>query len=182
MPNLPLVHPEDAPKQAQVVYEEFYRGMSFPAPPNFITTQGHAPLVARATGEGVRNVLVTGNIPRWTKEMIFVAISNERECAYCAAAHLACCRMLGANPETLNRLVSDVGSIDDARLRDTILFALKCAREPRNISEADFEILRRHGLTQAEIMEVIAMSALAVYANILADATAMDQDEMFDTL
>jgi len=29
MPHLPLVHPEDAPKQAQVVYEEFYRRMSF---------------------------------------------------------------------------------------------------------------------------------------------------------
>ena len=37
--------------------------MSFPAPPNFIMTQGHAPLVARGTWEVVRNVLVTGNIP-----------------------------------------------------------------------------------------------------------------------
>jgi hypothetical protein len=31
-------------------------------------------------------------------------------------------------------------------------------------------------------MEIIAMSAFAVYANIIDDATAMDSDQMFDTL
>jgi hypothetical protein len=39
-----------------------------------------------------------------------------------------------------------------------------------------------HGLSQSEIMEIIGMSALAVYANIIADATAMTEDEMFNTL
>jgi hypothetical protein len=29
-------------------------------------------------------------------------------------------------------------------------------------------------------MEIIAMSAFAVYANIIADATAMEADQMFD--
>jgi len=31
-------------------------------------------------------------------------------------------------------------------------------------------------------MEMIAMAALAVYANIIADGTAMSPDEMFDTI
>jgi hypothetical protein len=31
-------------------------------------------------------------------------------------------------------------------------------------------------------MEIIAISALAVYANIIADATAMEPDQMFETL
>jgi hypothetical protein len=35
-----------------------------------------------------------------------------------------------------------------------------------------------HG-RQSEIMEVIAMAALAVYANTIADATGMASDEMF---
>ena len=41
---------------------------------------------------------------------------------------------------------------------------------------------RLHGLKQSEIVELIAMSAFADYANIIADATAMDPDEMFSTL
>jgi hypothetical protein len=31
-------------------------------------------------------------------------------------------------------------------------------------------------------MEIIAMAAFAVYANIIADATAMEADEKFDAL
>ena len=60
-----------------------------------------------------------------------------------------------------------------------ILFGLKCSREPQKISEADYENLRQHQLGQPEIFELIAMSGLAVYANILADATAMEADAMF---
>lgn len=182
MPHVPILPPADAPAEAQAVYEEFYRRMSFPAPPNFIMTQGHSPTVARGTWEVVRNVLVTGELPRWMKEMMFVAISNDRQCQYCTAAHVACCRMLGVNPETLQHLVRDVQAIADAKLRDIILFAIQCARNPQSLAATDFATLRRHGLTQSEIVEIIAMAALAVYANIIADATAMDEDEMFAAL
>ena len=35
---------------------------------------------------------------------------------------------------------------------------------------------------QAQVVEVVCMSALTVYANIMADATAMENDETFDRL
>ncbi len=104
--------------------------MGFQAPPNFIQTQGHSPTVARGTWELVRNVLVSGKIPRWMKEMIFSAISNDRGCRYCTAAHTACCRMLDANSEWVKQLLEDVNSIADPRLRDMVLFAVKCSRNP----------------------------------------------------
>ena len=63
-----------------------------------------------------------------------------------------------------------------------ILFALKCARDPRSLTNADYEKLQQHGLTQSETVEIIAMSAFAVYANIVADATGMEPDSMFDTV
>lgn len=153
--------------------------MSFPSPPNFIMTQGHSHVVARGTWDVVRNVLVSGEIPRWTKEMMFVAISKDRECRYCTAAHVACCRMLGVKPEMLDQLVEDISKLHDPKLRDMVLFALKCSRNPQSLTEDDYEKLRQHGLKQSEIVEIIGMSALAVYANIIADATAMEPDEMF---
>jgi len=182
MPNVPLLKTENAPQEVKEVYEEFYRRMSFPSAPNFIMTQGHSPTVARGTWEVVRNVLVTGEIPRWTKEMMFVAISKDRDCRYCTAAHIACCRMLGVKPETLDTLVRDVNAISNPKLRDMILFAVKCSRNPQSLTEEDFGSLRRHGLKQSEIVEIIAMSAFAVYANIIADATAVESDEMFDAI
>jgi uncharacterized peroxidase-related enzyme len=145
-------------------------------------TQGHSHTVARGTWEAVRHILVTGIIPRWQKEMMFVAISKDRACRYCTAAHIACCRMLGVKPDLLESLVRDVNNLPDPKLRDMIKFSVKCSRNPQGMSDTDYESLRAHGLNQPEIMEIIAMSAFAVYANIIADATAMESDEMFNKL
>jgi uncharacterized peroxidase-related enzyme len=179
MPHIPPLLPDDAPDEVKDIYEDFSRKMRFPSPPNFIMTQGHSPTVAKGSWELVQNVLVTGTIARWIKEMLFAAISKDRICHYCAAAHIACCRMLGVKPALLDDLVRDVNSISDPKLRDMILFGLKCSREPQKLSEADYEKLRQHQLGQPEILELIGMSAVAVYANILADATAMEADAMF---
>ncbi len=93
MPHIPVLPPSEASKESQAVYDEFYRRMSFPAPPNFIMTQGHSATAARGTWELVRNVLVNGEIARWKKEMIFVAISNDRQChtAKRHISHVAVC-------------------------------------------------------------------------------------------
>jgi uncharacterized peroxidase-related enzyme len=116
------------------------------------------------------------------KEMIFVAISKDRGCRYCTAAHIACCRMLGVSPELLEDLVRNVDNLPEAKLRAIVKFALKCSRDPQSLTEQDYEQLRQQGLGHSETIEIIAMSAFAVYANIIADATAMNPDEMFGTI
>jgi uncharacterized peroxidase-related enzyme len=176
MPHIPVLPPESASGDVLAVYENFGTRMSFPKVPNFIATQGHSPTVVRGTWDLVRNVLVEGEIPRWKKEMIFVAISSDRNCGYCTAAHLACCRMLGV---TASALVKDVKRITDTALREMILFALKCARDPQSLVAEDYDRLAKLGFSRSQIVEVIAMSGLAVYANIMADATAMEPDKMF---
>jgi uncharacterized peroxidase-related enzyme len=180
MSHIPLLKTENASDPVKAIYADFHRRMSFPAAPNFILTQGHSPAVAQGTWDVVRNVLVGGEIPRWMKEMMFVAISKDRGCQYCTAAHIACCRMLGVKAAVLDQIIGDVDKVSDVKLREMISFALKCSRNPQKLTEDDFEELRNHGLKDSQIVEIIGMSALAVYANIIADATAMEPDEMFD--
>ena len=90
--------------------------------------------------------------------------------------------MLGVDPSLLDALVQDVKSLSNIKLRDIILFGVKCSRKPQSLSATDYEKLRRHGLGQPEILELIAMSGLAVYANIMADATGMEEDTIFAAL
>jgi uncharacterized peroxidase-related enzyme len=175
MPHIPILPTAAASSEARKVYEEFYRRMSFPSPPNFITTQGHSPETARGTWELLKHVLLGGRMPRWKKELIIVAISKERNCRYCVAAHTACCTMLGVNAE---HMVRDVTLIADPSLRDTILFAMKTARDPQGLTPGDFDGLRGHGLSQADIVELVGVAGLAVYLNILADASGMEPDAM----
>lgn len=179
MSHVPPLEPDLAPKQVMELYHDFQRRMGFPAAPNFIKTQGHSLAAARGTWGLVQNVLLDGLLPRTLKEMMFVAISQSRQCRYCEAAHLACCRMLGIESFDLEVLVSNVSDISPPKVRDVILFGLKCAGDPQSLTDNDFEGLRGHGLGQSEIMEVISMAAVAVYANTIADATGMSSDEMF---
>ena len=172
--------PTTAPHESQVVYEEFYRGLGFPAAPNFILTQGHSPNVARGSWEAMRNILVEGTLARWIKELMIVAISVDRQCMYCAAVHAACCRMLDVNPEWKDAVEqNNLESINDPKLRAMLEFAVKCARSPQSLAPMEFSRLQSFGFGDLEIMEIIGMAAFAVYANIIADATAMQTDEMF---
>jgi uncharacterized peroxidase-related enzyme len=175
MPHIPILKPTDASPEARAVYEEFYRRMSFPSPPNFITIQGHSEAAVRGIWELLKSVLLGGQLPRWKKELIIVAISRDRNCQYCIAAHTACCTMLGVGAESM---VRDVNRIPEPALRATILFAIKAAGNPQSLTEDDFDSLRKHGMSQSEIVEVISVTGLAVYLNIIADATGVEADEM----
>jgi uncharacterized peroxidase-related enzyme len=178
MPYIPPLPPDEAERDVQAVYDNFSARMSFPVAPYFILTQGHSRQTVRGTWDLVRNILVEGELPRWQKELVFVAISRDRNCGYCTAAHLACCRMLGMNAEYM---VKDTRLIPDPTLREMVEFARKCASAPQTITAEDHDRLGKCGLSRSQILELIAMSGLAVYANIMADATAMEPDETFST-
>ena len=180
--RIPNVEPDDASPEVRSVYLDFQRRMGFPAAPNFIKAQGHSLAVAAGTWGLVSNVLVGGAIPRTIKEMLFVAISNDRNCRYCEAAHVACCRMLGVDTRTVQMVMQELDKVEPETTRAILAFGVKCARNPQSLDAGDFESLRRVGLTTTDIVEVISMSALAVYANILADATGVADDDMFQTV
>jgi uncharacterized peroxidase-related enzyme len=182
MPHLEIVEPSDASEEVRALYLDFQRRMGFPSAPNFIKVQGHSLAAASGTWGLVQNTLVGGSLPRTLKEMLFAAISADRQCRYCEAAHLACCRMLGVDDETLTQLSTDIDGIDPAKARDIIRFGVKCARDPQSLSGIDFDGLRAYGLRESELVELVAMAALAVYANLVADATAVPSDEMFSQL
>ncbi|MFT5470257.1 MAG: putative peroxidase-related enzyme [Verrucomicrobiales bacterium] len=179
MPRFPSLEEETATPEVAAILSDFRQKMGFPIAPNFIRTQGAAPSVARGTWGVVENVLCEGALPRSLKEMMFVAISKDRNCNYCEAAHIACCKMLGVDQMEIDAVVEDVASVQPARVRDLIQFSVKCARSPQSLTDEDFASLRAHGLGEPEIIEVIAMSALAVYANTIADATQVEADSIF---
>jgi uncharacterized peroxidase-related enzyme len=179
MPNLHNVEPSNASKEVLDLYNDFNNRMGFPETPNFLKAQGASEAAVRGTWGLVRSVLVEGELPRSLKEMIFVAISIDRECRYCEAAHLACCRMLGVDPKTLEALVANINDVEPAAAREALRFAVKCSRSPQSLTEQDFKSLRDHGFVDSKITEIISMSGLAVYANIVADATGVLPDAMF---
>jgi uncharacterized peroxidase-related enzyme len=179
MPRFPLIQQTDAPKVVQKIYGDFLQKTGFPDVPNFIRTQAGSPAMLAGTWGLLEHVLLEGKLPRSTKELIFVAISADRECHYCKEAHAACCRLLGVEDSTIQAVMDGLkGDIPDLT-RDILQFAIKCGASPEKLNDEDFACLLRHGLDREKILEVIATAAMAVYATIIADATLIETDAMY---
>jgi uncharacterized peroxidase-related enzyme len=145
--------------------------------PNFFKTLANSTSVLEGTWNVYRNVSTRGSISEVLKEMIFVAISAAKQCAYCEAAHLAFCRILKVDPETCDNLVNNLDALRPERTRDIIRFSVKAGTDPKSLTDADFNGLKRHGIDDSEIIEIVAMSAFATYAITVADALKLDVDK-----
>lgn len=179
MPFSTLKIPDDFSQESETIFGEFQRGMGFPVTPNFMKMHGHSLAAAKGTWGLLQGAMLSGNLSRPLKEMLVAAISHDRKCIYCEAAHLACCRSLGIDIATLQTLVENVEGLTPEKVRAIVLFGVKCARNPQGMTPDDYASLHSHGLNDEDIMELISVIGLAVYLNIVADATGVPPDDMF---
>jgi uncharacterized peroxidase-related enzyme len=176
MAHFPLVSENSIAADVKRVFEEIRREKRLPFVPNFFKTLAHAPDSLEATWMVYRGLSTRGALPEALKEMIFVAISAARNCNYCEAAHLAFCNLLDVEPHNLRVLTENIDALRPERTRDIIRFSVKCALEPRSVELSDYAKLRRHGVTDSEIIETITMCGFAMFATTVADVLRLDID------
>src|ERR1700740_2012581 len=159
------------------IYREIMNVKHIRMVPNFFKTLANSPTVVQGTRNVYRDVSSRGFIQEAVKEMIFVAISAAKKCAYCEAAHLAFCRILKVDRETCKNLVRDIDALEPARLRDIVRFAVKAGTNPKSLKEKDYRALKKHKLSDAQIIEIVGMAAFATYAITVADALKLKTDD-----
>jgi uncharacterized peroxidase-related enzyme len=122
-------------------------------------------------------------LPRTLVAMILYTIAETGNCEYCSALNEMYCRTMGVDGELLTALVKDLGNVSPERIQAIIAFALKAARVPQDVEAEDFERLRKHGIADEEIMEIILVAAISRYTNTLSDVLRIDVDSaVTDTL
>lgn len=159
------------------IYQEILEVKHLRKLPNFFQTLANSTSVLQGTWSVYRDVSTRGAISEALKEMIFVAISAATDCAYCEAAHLAFCRILKVDAETCKNLVHNIDALTPTRTRDIVRFAVKAGTKPKSLVKEDYDLLRENGLSDEEIVEVVAMSAFARYAITVAEALKLDVDQ-----
>jgi len=152
-----------------------------PFTPNFFRVWATAPESLKGIWPVMNHILTDGRVSRRLKEMIFVAISSLKSCHYCEAAHHAFCLSIGVTQTQIDRLIKDytIDETDDPKDKAAIDFAVRLAKDSHASDEQDFHNLRELGFDDEEIMEIIAMSGMAVFYNHLANATKINIDEGF---
>lgn len=117
------------------------------------------------------------------RELIVVATSAANHCTYCVVAHGAILRIRAKDPEIADRVAANPFGVDlDERQRAIVDLALQIALESATLTDADLDQAREAGLTDDEIWDVGAITALFALSNRMAHLTALQPNPEFFTM
>ena len=114
------------------------------------------------------------------RELVVVATSGANHCTYCVVAHGAILRIRSRDPQLADRVAANPWQAElDQRSRAIVDLALALTRRPELFGEADLARARAAGLTEDEIWDVGAITALFAASNRLAHLTALRPNPEF---
>ncbi len=114
------------------------------------------------------------------REMIVVATSSANDCLYCVIAHGAILRIRAKNPRVSDQVAVDYPKAEIAPRQKVMLdFALKVAREPASLADADYATLHDHGFSDEDIWDIGSIAGFFALSNRLAHFTAMPPNDEF---
>lgn len=122
----------------------------------------------------------TGGLTKAERELVVVATSGANHCTYCVVAHGAILRVRAKDPEIADRVASNPYAAElSERERAIVDLALLIARQSEALAEPDLDDARAAGLTDDEIWDVGAITALFAMSNRLAHLTALRPNSEF---
>jgi RNA polymerase sigma-70 factor, ECF subfamily len=137
--------------------------------PNLFRAQTLWPeLVETEAGSVLKILFSEGVLTRAQKECIFLAVSAVRLNSYCVAAHCNIMRGLGISPEEGDQVAVDYHQANLSEADKTLLdFTVKLGVRASEVSGEDIDRLRTLNFRDAEILECVAVTALAIFIDTL---------------
>ena len=121
-----------------------------------------------------------GGLTKAEREMIVVATSGLNDCLYCVVAHGAILRIRAKNPLIADQVAVNPRKADVTSRQKAILdFALKVAQRSHEVDDADYETLQRHGFTDDDAWDIVAIAAFYAMSNRLANALSIRPNDEF---
>jgi uncharacterized peroxidase-related enzyme len=174
-----LVEPEQLPEDLRARIGEIAERSGFV--PNIFRALGHRPAELRAFLD-YHDALMERpeGLTKAERELVVVATSGANHCTYCVVAHGAILRVRSKDPELADRVSSNPWQVElDERGRAIIDLALALAQDSAAFGDVDLEAARDGGLTEDEIWDVGAITALFAMSNRLAHLTALRPNSEF---
>jgi uncharacterized peroxidase-related enzyme len=114
------------------------------------------------------------------RELVVVATSGANSCTYCVVAHGAILRVRTKDPEIADRVATNPYGVElTPRERAIVDLALLVATDSAALTDAELDDARLAGLTEDEIWDVGAITALFAMSNRLAHLTALRPNREF---
>jgi uncharacterized peroxidase-related enzyme len=114
------------------------------------------------------------------RELVVVATSGANHCTYCVVAHGAILRVRTKDPEIADRVATNPWAVElSPRERAIVDLALLVATDSAALTDAELDDARMAGLSEDEIWDVGAITALFAMSNRLAHLTALRPNPEF---
>ncbi len=161
MPDrIPLLDPATAPDPVRGIFDAVRGRIGMV--PNLYRVMGHSP--AALNGYlGLGKALESGHLEPALREKIALAISQENSCGYCLSAHSAIARMVGVSDEEVRE--ARAGRCSSPREGAAVALAARLVENRGWIDDAELARFRSSGLTNAELVEVVALVAHTTFSN-----------------
>jgi uncharacterized peroxidase-related enzyme len=174
---LPIIDEDEASGEVVQIFAEIRREMGLPYIPNAAKTLAVSPAALGIFCDITRSYDLRTTLPQSLVSMILYTIAKSNDCKYCSATNELACRTLGVDEAALETLVEDLPSFTPQRVRIIIEFALKIAHDRQNLVAEDYDRVRAQGISDAELVEIIMISAIGVFNDIVADTLKIEVDD-----
>jgi len=128
----------------------------------------------RPTEKGILGAASKGRLDAKTREAIALTVSEIDACDYCLSAHSILGKGAGLSEGDLD--AAREAKANDARLAATLVFARTITEKRGCVSDQDVAAVRRAGLGDAEILDVVANIALSTFTNYLNEVAKTEID------
>ena len=173
-----FIEEDQATGEIAEIYDAVKKALQVPEVPNIDKVLAHSPPALKATVGLLGDLYLASSLPQPVIAMLLYSISLARSCQYCSSFHRLTCRMVGVDEAMLAAVGNDLGSVTPERVQAIVSFGVKAAMSPNDITESDYEKLRNMGISDSEIVEIVALAGLGMYLNIIATALKIEVDDM----
>lgn len=162
MSRITPIQPEDATGDVGRVFDAVRR--NFGSVPNGVKVLAASPHALRGY-LGFAGALSLGALSKAEQERLAILTATRNECGYCLAAHTYAGRAAGLSEHELE--ASRAGQAGDERAAALLQLATAVLVHRGDIPDDDLASARRAGLTDAEVIDVVAEVALSTFTNYL---------------
>lgn len=130
--------------------------------PNIFASLANSPVALEAV-TGLFAALDKGVLAGKTHEAIALRTGEVHGCRYCTAAHTAKAKMAGATVEETIRFRK--GEAEDPKVKAMLDIADTIVQKRGQLTDEDVQAARDAGVTDAELLEVLAIVVLNTFTN-----------------
>lgn len=171
MPRIPTINPHEATGRSRELLDGVHAKLG--VTPNLMRAMANSPAALESYLQ-FSGALGRGELSAKTREQVALAVAQANSCEYCLSAHSAIGKSAGLTPDQIRD--ARTGAATDSKTNAILKLTKQLVEKRGLVSDDDLDEARDAGVTDAEIAEVVANTALNIFTNYFNHVAETDID------